>query len=324
MNSGTEDLQEILPDGMAVVESPIGFDPASLTNCGKCGRANPPNRSACMYCGSAMGGNAAISALDDELLESWQKGYNVVLSAETDSVAGEHADAIRAALQNGSSVPIGRFSSETKAAAVADELVRSGAVGQIVSDEELAADRPPVRARSVRFENEALYVTDFNTGETRRFASSDLKLIVAGVLFDDRTETFQKKTRAREAKAEKTQSVFDRPVVDIYFKGDSSGYRIMTAGFDFSSLGSRMSLIAGENLETLVEHLAEHCSGCRLDNNYKGLRHHLDEIWPLEEHTDHLGKMHRTIDRKGKTTVASRSNLRQFTKYSRLQARFSL
>lgn len=314
----------MLPDGMAVVESPIGFDPASLASCEKCGRANPPNRSACMYCGAAIGESAAIPSTDDELLESWQNGYNVVLSAGAESAAGGHADAVRSALQRGSSVPVGRFASESKAAAAIEALERSGAGGQVISDEELGADRPPVRARSIRFVNDEVQVTDFNTGELRSFNKRDLRLIVSGVLFDDRTETFQKKTRTREAKAETTTSVYDRPVADIYFSGHDLGYRIMTAGFDFSSLGDSMSLIAGENLERLVRELAACGSGLRFDESYRDLRHHLEEIWPLEEHTDHLGKMHRTIDRKGKTTVASRSNSRQFTKYSRLQARLSL
>ena len=69
-----------------ISEPEIGFRPDEMLVCDKCGRANPPNRAACLYCGAPIAAaDPGQVRLTPRAVENWEKGFNVmVISAPAD------------------------------------------------------------------------------------------------------------------------------------------------------------------------------------------------------------------------------------------------
>ena len=106
---------------------------------------------------------------------------------------------------------------------------------------------------------------------------------------------------------------------DIYGESDSPPWRIEAGSFDFSVLGSRKGLVAGENLRMLIAVIRELSHRAQLDESYVGIRQALEPVWPSQQRTE-AGGWHR--ERPGMYSVAGiteSSNENQFTRYSRLQ-----
>src|SRR5262245_12121491 len=76
------DEKEILAGGMPVTAEKTGFDAAEMVACGKCSRKNPPTRLQCFYCGAELtvsDDRAAAIALNLRQMETWEKGFNIIL-----------------------------------------------------------------------------------------------------------------------------------------------------------------------------------------------------------------------------------------------------
>lgn len=311
----------------------IAFKPGDLMSCGRCSRSNPPNRIECLYCGEVLEANLQnVGALKVNLqqLEPWQPGWNVIslLSNTPDELVVKQVASIlsleiadvKALLSATVPMPLARLESEQKAEVLSSQLIGLNVTNCIVGDEALDADKQPVRLRRVDLGDGVVGLHDFNSGSINKVDPAEIALIVIGQLVTSRTDILEKRKRKGTADIIDAMATgSDETVIDIYTRGDPYGYRIRSTGFDFSSLGSQMSLVTPENVRALIERLRAAASTALLVNSYTEVRPLLEATWPTESRNDTIG-FHRTgFAKRGFGSIASTSNLLQFTKFSRLQ-----
>jgi hypothetical protein len=309
----------------------LSFKADELIACDACGRLNPPNRLNCLYCG----GELAIETNDAESikinlrkLELWERGYNLVhvetsigvtlstmahiLSMDPDEVSG--------IVGAGTPLPLARVESAKEAALLQARLGALGVKSLIVSDDELAPDRLPVRLRSVDILDDRIRLHDFNTGAFYDLERIDLALLVSGMITSERVDLLEKKRRGGKTKVlDETSTFSDESVLDIYGRRDKIGFRIHLTGFDFSCLGDNKGLIAGENMRQLIIALKGRAPNPQLINDYAAVRHVISGVWELASRKDSQGLRRSGFGKVEFGSVASTSNLNQFTKFSRLQ-----
>ncbi len=316
---------------MAIRSEEIGHAADEMISCDSCGRSNPPGRSSCIYCGVAM--STAVVDIDGvsinlRRLESWENGHNVVCRTQPDEALspriaklfGYEQEDAKALLSTPVIVPVGRLESSTDAETAIKHLSGHGANMAVVSDVRLKIGKPNVRLRGIEFGRESVKATAFNTGEMRVFERGEVVLIVAGVLFERRTELVTKK------KGKKPENIFDEvttstddAVVDLYTAEDERGWRVMTRGFDFSGLGEGKTALARENLTQLTERLRDFFPEARFSDDYKKIVGPLSEVWPLEETVDFDGLKRIGVWKSGFARSVRAGNLEQFQRFSRLQ-----
>lgn len=327
MSSDSTQNHNILPDGMCVRSEEIGFAADDLLPCSRCKRPNSPDRTACIYCGAALE-NAAedvLKAVEADSIEAWESGHNVVLRLTSEAVPKISGllriekDLLTSVADSRSYFPAARVRSEQDAKAVVTNLIESGAESLIVPDVSLMPEKPPVRLRSIEFADGSCNFIEFNTGNRRVVLTEELRLVVTGDLVESRTESKWKKKPKKDDRPDETVTDSDRPVIDLYTSRDDIGYRVQMNGFDFSGLGEAKGMLAVENMRMLAVRLKEVSGNCRVDTRYNVTRLLLDRIWELETETDHFGTYTGGFLKKEKTKVSMMNNMRQFTKYSRLQ-----
>lgn len=310
--------------GVNVRSERIEFDAAELVACEGCGRANAPTRAGCIYCGRALPG-AAGAELKLRELEPWEKGFSVVLvdaggASTIPTPLPIDMDVFRRALDMEPPVPLVRVASESAAMSVADKFREAGARCIVVGDDVLEDEGPPVRLRSLSMIGGRFVLTDFNTVKRHEFAADALEAIVAGRIFEERSEQTLRKDRKGVTETDAGSTVSDSGVVDLYFPNDERGFRIEEAGFDFSWLGAGKSIIAAENMKKLVERLREASPSARYVDDYGGKRNFIANVWPAEPRNDSTN-VRRLGFRRSIENVLQVSNREQFTKYSRLLRR---
>lgn len=332
MASNRSEIDDVLPDGKAIRSEEIGFAAGELLACAQCSRTNSPERQNCIYCGESMGSATSELLLTpvDNPLETWESGFNLVIRFDVDAEPGSLAglaelfagngDLLARAMDRRTALPIGRFASVELATAAIERFGEKGFDLRIVSDLELNTSQPPVRLRGITFSDEDLILHEFNGDKVISVPSNDLRLVVEGNLFETKTEETQKKRRRNKSEVEILRIESDRPVIDIYTKGNNRGFRVSIHGFDFSCLGSDKQLLAAANLAQLSKKLTKFSPECRIDNSYGLMRTMFDPVWAIDSAKDHKGMLRVGLERKGRTIVETRTNEMQFTKYSRLQA----
>ena len=189
----------------------------------------------------------------------------------------------------------------------------------IVSDVDLASDKPPVRSSGLVFGDGVIGVREFNTGKVIEIAVEELIVLVRGILATRRVDAVEKRRRGSTEVVDEAAAMFDEAVLDIYAKGHPLGFRINLAGFDFSCLGDQKELIAGENLSRLMRTIRSHAPNAAFVDNYPKIRHSLDVVWPIESRRSGTGLQRSGFARRDYGSVTLSSNLDQFTRYSRLQ-----
>lgn len=320
-------------DGIPVMAESIGFSAEELAACPKCGRMNAPDRLRCLYCGGEVSLSSADSRgvkLNLRVLETWEKGFNVIHRrggfdiavrrfAEIRGRSISEDDAFGGVLVQEMPIPIARVESESEAAMIVDHLKEFGVECRVVSDESLSADRPPVRLRSIRFDENRLVFTPFNSAAPIEIDRDKFVLIVTGVVIESRTEITEKRKKGVSKSLSEMQTSTDEPVIDIYSAEDKVGYRVPVRGFDFSCLGSRKRLLASENMAPLTERLREFSPSVRFCDEYSSVRPFLEAVWETERRTDSQGFQRSGFGKKELTKVGLENNLQQFTKFSRLQ-----
>jgi hypothetical protein len=331
MSSDSDKILDILPDGMHVRSEKIGFAEDDLLSCPKCTRPNSPDRPACIYCGATLlkPELAALNIDDSEVLETWENGFNVVFRSGIELPENAVAvltrllrldqTALESVLQTNAFLPLARLRNEASADGFIAGLNELGISGLVVPDTVLAVEKPPVRVRSIEFDGKSCTFVDFNTGGRVLVSTADIRLIVVGSKTESRTETTWKKKRGSKEVADEVLLDSDQPFIDIYRTSNDIGFRVQMNGFDFSSLGSAKSLLAGENMKLLAECLGDSSEKTLVDRSYLRCRPLLDQVWELESETDHMGPLRAGFEIKKKTKIQVQNNLRQFTKYSRLQ-----
>ena len=303
----------------------IGFSPDQLRNCTACGKANAPDRAACLYCGAAFEGVVAKLVLRE--VESWENGFNIIATGANDSVdekkagsiLGIDVDALTAILGSHVPLPIARVESEELATSVSRSLSDLGIETRVVADVKLAVATPPTRLRDISFNDDELVLRLFNPGDAIRLNRDELALIVAGVLLESRREAIEKRKRGSTKTLSETETSSDQTFLDLYSSTDPSGWRIPSSGFDFSCLGSEKSLLAGDNLRRLMQKLADFAPDAKVVDDYNDVRELLESVWPSESRRDAFGFQRSGFARKDFSRVATTSNQVQVNKYSRLQ-----
>ncbi|MBC8028481.1 MAG: hypothetical protein H7Z16_00045 [Pyrinomonadaceae bacterium] len=332
---------------------PKPFAPDQMIRCEECLRANGPTRVNCLYCGAPLPFNETLVNLQKPALrplEKWEQGYNNILlpSSANHLPHGPHrvnsprfnlseADIAEAAgllkltaddfariLSLGLPLPLARASTMDEASLVQRRLSRLRVDTVIVSDVDLGVvETPPVRVRAIVVEPAGFiaYQTPEATGIN--IAWSSLVLAVVGRLVVRRVELReQKTTRAENRILDANEFFTDEFALEFYTQAQATPYRINANSFDFSCLGARKSLVAGENLVALVELFREHAPQLERDDSYNSARKALEAVWPSERQNE-AGGWRR--DRPGKYSIGSAteiSNEMQFLRYSRLRHYF--
>ena len=311
----------------------IAFSPDEMIECGKCARMNPPVRLKCFYCAAELEIPAARAAnLQSGLrkLEDWEKGFNLIYqpnsTEETKSDWAEIAkiirlepDILRKIVETKKNLPLARVESEKEAKIVAGKLRENGLTTLIVADEKLSADVLPTRLRGLEFDGDRLILVLFNTSEIREIRRDDLILIVSGAVFERKTESVEKRKKGKSVILDASETASDESLLDIYSCDDAGSYRITAKGFDFSSLEAEKGIVARENMKKMIEKLREFAPNAKFDGDYSAIREVLGEIWEIEIRKDSQGLKRHGFGKFDFSNVATSSNLRQFTKYSRLQ-----
>ena len=67
--------------GIKVQSEEIAFRPESMLKCDGCGRMNPPNRTACIYCSHGLdlpSAGLAVADLKIRKPEEWEPAFNII------------------------------------------------------------------------------------------------------------------------------------------------------------------------------------------------------------------------------------------------------
>lgn len=327
-----EEMNSWLAD-VPATEPLRAYSEDEMQPCLSCGRRNPPTRTKCLYCGGALElhtGNIDVIKFNDQRLESWEKGWNVIVMPSDRSSDDEitrriseafplDQDFVQNVLNRDIPMPIARVADEVEARIYAEKLEGFGTRCRVVSDEDLEIDKRQIRIRGAKFGEREVEFVDFNKNIGSSFAYSDVILVVSGSIFTRTAETLEKRKRGRSETVDEIEMMSDEPIVDIYSAWDRTGYRVMSGGFDFSCLGDGKTRLAGENIAKFTEQLTAACPNAKLVDDYRKVHTQLDVVWGLERRQE-LGGARRgglLFAEREKKSIAT--NVSQFTRFSRLQ-----
>ncbi|HEY8562077.1 MAG TPA: hypothetical protein VIL74_17015 [Pyrinomonadaceae bacterium] len=328
-NAETEEFLRDLP----LRAEEIGFKPAEMIECRKCARANAPTRLKCMYCGADLeiaAERAGRVKPNLRKLETFEPGFNLIYLPGDRQISGElvrqtarslglEAESLQRLLEARRPLPVMRCETGGEAAFLQNRLREAGITTSIVADEQLAADVSPKRLRALEFRDRYIFLTLFNKNEIEAVDVENLKVIVTGAIFQREVEATEARKKGESKILHATETASDESLIDLYTAGDALGYRILTKGFDFSCLGAEKGIVAHENIKRLIGKLQRAAPAANFVDDYLKVRNLLGAIWELEERKDSQGLTRHRIGKFELNNVTSSSNLRQFTKYSRLQ-----
>jgi hypothetical protein len=190
----------------------------------------------------------------------------------------------------------------------------------IVRDESLNVEKLARRLRGLEFYDDKIILILFNQDEILEISNNDLALIVTGAIFERKVEATQKRVKKGESKILQTsETASDEFLIDIYSRGDVTGYRIFAKGFDFSCLEAEKEILAVKNLKKLAQKLVATAPDAKFVDDYLQVRESLGNVWEVEERTDSQGMKREGFGKFNLGNVTTINNLSQFTKYSRLQ-----
>lgn len=329
-NKNSEEWLKDLP----IQTEDIAFKSEEMIQCAKCERTNPPNRRECFYCGAAL----EISEEQSQFLipnlrklEAWEKGYNLIFSPDAQIIdetkTKEVSRLLKIEIENlkkiieiGKPLPLARVESQQEAEIAQKRLNALGAATFIVSDENLAVEKPIRRLRRIEFFDDKLILILFNQDEVVEISSEDLTIIVAGAVYERKIEATEKYNKKGENKIlDATETASDESLIDLYSRADSTGYRILSKGFDFSGLEENKGILAIDNLKKLTDKLRQYAPHARFVNDYVQVREFLADVWAVEQKVDSQGLKRESFGKFNLGNVTTVNNLSQFTKYSRLQ-----
>lgn len=319
-----------LADGMQIAGDIPGFAAAELIACGRCSKANPPNRTHCLYCGDALELPAHVQAaiqLKPNDVESWENGTTVVIDVADSAVRADEIaksllideQALEQAFLLGVPIPVIRTNA-ADAASAGQRLSGFGITHWLIEDDELKAGTQPHRVRALEFGDGEIILTAFNTNERIGVKNDSITSVTVGSINEDRWDATIKRSRKETKSLDETSFSSDHAVIDFYSADEPLGYRISTNGFDFSCLGAEKKMLAVENFKVLVERIRTAAVNAKIDQNYSKVRRAIEFVWPLTR-----GIASKGVHRKGFGMAISKgetsTNLEQFTKYSRLRDR---
>lgn len=313
------------------LESETRLPSQAMVDCPKCGKKNPANRLSCFYCVAELPvssvGTSKIK-LNLRKLEPWESGFNVLVKSVAEfsdqteiarlaGTAGLSVEVMERILQSRILMPIARVESLPDAEYMVETAESAGLISMSVPDTDLSQNEPPVRLWQMELrENAAVFVT-FNRREAVEIPYTEMMLCICGQINETRSETSNKFKKGKAEVIDELATATDKFVADIYTSDEPRGFRISTAGFDFSVLGAGKSMLAAKNLEQLVSSLAERSSTLRIDRKYGEVKNLLNEVWERENSDQTYGLRIAGIGKRKVDRVATSNNELQFLKYAR-------
>lgn len=331
-NESVEDKEKDLP----VQTENIAYASDEMIACGKCRRANPPNRLKCLYCGAALEFSDAQTEFIKPVLrklEAWEKGFNLIFlpgeSSQIDQgklkeisrMTRIETEILQKLFESKTPLPLARAESEKEAEIVRRRFEETGIETALLSDEKLAAETPPARLRGMEFSGDKVYLINFNTDDVFEKSFADLELIVTGAIFQKRVEATERRNKKGEnSLVGATETASDEKLFDVYFRGGEgeNGFRIEQKGFDFSCLEDEKGILAAENISRLARKLKSFAPDAFLIEDYLPNRAAVGQIWEVAERKDSKGLVRENFGKFNLGNVTTVSNLEQFTKYSRM------
>ena len=314
---------------------PQGFTPDQMVLCEVCGRANPPTRVNCLYCGSTFPFDEKKASQQKpalKALERGQAGYSNILlpsaNVPSSAVLNQAASLLKLPIDQLVKIfsthvqlPLALTATVDEALLVEKLLKDLGVETKIVSDANLhIEDLPTVRLRAAEFRDDGMMVHQTGSEKTIFVKWSELFLLVSGRLVSKSLEVRERRsTRAENQILESSETSADEAVLDIYCRDNFASLRIGAHSFDFTCLGDQKGLLAEKNLSTITDSLCKLTPHLSVDSSYRSVRQALDFVWRPESQTDSRGWRR---ERPGKYSIGALteiSNESQFTRYSRLR-----
>ena len=309
-----------------------------MVACDECLRSNPPTRVNCIYCGALLPLNETTVNLQKPTLrrlEKWELGYNNFLLppakpadnlpeaelAGAASILKLSPTDLAGIIASGLSLPLARTATLEESSLVQRLLREFGIETRIIADEELGVNETgPTRIRAIEFDDAGLSAVQTSESPAVTIAWPDLILIVGGRLISTRVELKEQKTaRAENRILDSSEFITDEAVMELHSQNQPGAFRIAANGFDFSCLGPRKRLVAGENMSTLLEIFGERSPMAVVDESYKSLRKLLEPVWSTDQQNESGGWRR---ERPGKYSIGSvneKNNETQFMRYSLLR-----
>jgi hypothetical protein len=322
------------PIGVAIDQEskPKSFAADELINCDECSRANPPTRSACLYCGAALATAAthlegSPLAAEDQTAPSGDGVYVVLIPRETDqieeptvsqlaSLLQVKTTELQKALSASGALPLRLVKSAEDADRFADGVRSLGLELVTVAEKHLKPGESFAKIRAIEFSDESLTGLSVTSAAKFTTAWTDMILLVSGRLITTQTEV-EEKRRGQQQQPDGRQNTVDEMVLDIWTDSNTA-WRIFVNSFDFSCLGSMKSLTAFENTKALLESFRERGPNIQINESYARVRPVLANVWPVEKQTLNSQLRHTGIGKRQRTTVTATDNQTQFNCYSRL------
>jgi len=327
-----------LEDEMA--GGPRGFAPEQLVACERCSRTNAPTRMNCLYCGATMPRTeegAALLRPTLRKLEEWEQGFNVVLLprgaqgiaaewlAEAASLLKLEVKHLKECFASRRALPVARTASAEEAGLILKRLGALGLPAEVFDDGALGFEVPQRRVRALEFEPDALVLWASREEAPGRVPWPRVALLARGRVTRRRLEVEERQGgfRRRGEIVDSRELSTDEAALDLYAfeDGDGAGWRLWADRLDYSCLGARKSLTAGENFKTLTEVLRARAEGAAFDDEYVRLRPLLAPVWPPAEQNESQGVRRESVGRYNREAVTVISNEAQFTRYTRLLSR---
>ena len=321
-------------DNLPIQAENPAFKPEEMILCRKCERKNPPTRLDCFYCGAQLEfseGQSGFIKPNLRKLENWEKGFNLIYSpgsenfndaklSEIAKILKCEKEVLQKMISAQKPLPLARAESEKEAEIVQTRLRELGVETLIVRDESLNVEKSARRLRGLEFYDDKIILILFNQDEIIEISNNDLALIVTGAIFERKVEATQKRVKKGESKILQTsETASDEFLIDIYSRGDVTGYRIFAKGFDFSCLEAEKEILAVKNLKKLAQKLVATAPDAKFVDDYLQVRKSLGNVWEVEERTDSQCMKREGFGKFNLGNVTTINNLSQFTKYSRLQ-----
>lgn len=326
-------FDELLKDLSLETEN-LGFAPEEMIFCAKCNRTNAPTRAKCFYCGEELEMREEQSRFLKPVLrklEHWEKGFNIIFLSKNRKLSEDESteiarmlnlekDDLQKTFEVNKFLPLARIESQKESDVIKKRLSESGVETLVLSDDELAAERPPQRLRGIEFFKEKLCLILFNQNEIIDVPKENLELIVTGTIFQKKVEAIEKRGKKGEIKTlQEMETASDEILFDLYTRQNTDGFRIFGKGFDFSCLENEKGILAVENMKKLVRKLGEFAPNVKIVDDYLQIRENLGNIWEIEHKTDSIGLTRERFGKFNLGNVTTASNSIQFTKYSRMQ-----
>jgi hypothetical protein len=328
----------ISADDSDLASGPKPFAPEQMIPCEHCLRQNPPTRVSCLYCGAVLPLNETSFNLQKPTLrrlEQWELGYNNILVPSANAQAEPEeidypavADLLKLSVEDlrqiipcSTPLPLAHAASPDEATLVERRLASLKVNSRVVADSDLGVtETGPVNLRGMNFHEAGFSAFQSPDLPALEVKWSDLVLIVKGRIVSTRVELKeQRSSREGERTLDSSEFFSDEVVVELHTESLSRPFRVSAHSFDFSCLGPAKGLVAGENMNTLIERLCEGAPQVVMDEEYKSLRKLLEPVWPTAQQNQSIGWKR---ERPGKYTIGSaavKNNETQFMRYSLLR-----